>query len=292
MMGVTLTQEQLESLNYRRDRLDAQLARLVQALSGSGHKLLPLVRTQAGSHSEHGTWDLIEALLEALEGAEGRPLPEEERKLFSSFLYCAIRVAEERPWWLAETSGRFHDILRCAENLRPHSKLELYDMELYHSLELDGFFGCMDELYWLFSGKHIEDTIHEEDRQQVRMLHPEEAALLEEAQREAVADQTPTELEGLFADEDDYEQMEREEQKAWVSAFADKEALCREYLRFRALYFDTAHSRFPQRLRQMLDAYFAGQGLSLFLNDDAFFQAYAQLDEIARRLGDAPSGGG
>lgn len=292
MMGATLTKEQLESLNYRRERLDAQMARLSRWLSGSGQTLLPLVRTQSGAHSERGTWNLIEALLEALEAAEGRPLPEAERGLFRSFLYCAIRISEERPWWLTEANGSFHDILRFGESLRPGTQLELYYMELYHSLELDGFFGCMDELYWLFSGNRIEDTLHEGERRQVRMLHPEEAALLEEARKENVADQIPADLDGLFADEDDYEQMEREAQRAWVSAFADKEILCREYLRFRTLYFDTAHSRFPTRLRQMLDAYLAGQGLSLLLNDDVFFQVYTQLDEIARRLRDAPSGEG
>ncbi len=52
----------------------------------------------------------------------------------------------------------------------------------------------------------------------------------------------------------------------------------------RSLYFDEEGSRFPDRLRQMLEIYFAERGASLYLNDDAFFEAYAQLNEIARRL--------
>ena len=287
MMHADLSKEHLESLEYRRERLGAQMDRLEQLVSGSGEKLLPLVRTPSGAHSESGTRALIEDLLYALETAGQHALSRKDRALFSSFLYCAIRIAEEDPWWLVDVSGKFQDILRLGESLRPSHKAELCYMEMYRSPELDGFFGCMDELFFLFSGTRIKDTFPEEERGQIRNLHSEESAELEEMRREIVENQAFPDGDGLeacFPDEDDYEQEEREAQRKWAAGFAEKEKFCGEYLKFRSLYFDEEGSRFPDRLRQMLEIYFAERGASLYLNDDAFFEAYAQLNEIARRL--------
>lgn len=297
-MYESLPKKQLESLRYRWERLDAQFQRLEGLLSGGGKSLRPLVRTESGVHWERGVWRLIDQLLEALEAAEARKLPEKERALFSSFLYCAIRVAEEDPWWITRTSGTFSDILRLGKSLWTRSKVELCYMEVYGVIwGLEGFFGHMDELYRLFSGQHIKKTFSEAERQWIRAFNPEESAAIEKKWRES--EELEELLPGLDEDpeapaayDEDEAQREWEAQTDWVASFADKEVLCRQYLRFRGLYFDEAGLRFPQRLRRMLDVYLAGQGVSAYLDDDAFFETYAQLDEIARRLRGALSGEG
>ena len=292
MMYAKLSREKIESLDYRRGRLGAQTERIERLLSGRTASLLPLVRTKSGAHSETKTRDLIEKLLAALEHAEARPLPERDREFYRGFLYCAIRAAAERPFWIVETRASFDDILRLGARVWPQDPVELYFTEMYYAPVLDGFFGCMDELYGALSGQSIVRTLGPAERAAVRERHPEEVEgiesqwkEMEEARAMAAEDLAELLTEDDLEEPDEWELREERMRQEWIDAFAEKETFCEQYLLCRALYFELAPGdTLPDRLRRMLDVYFAERNASGFLDDDAYFTAYALLDETLRRV--------
>ena len=77
-----------------------------------------------------------------------------------------------------------------------------------------------------------------------------------------------------------------------VAAFAKKDEFCRQYLIVRRGYFPWVGDRdetppptpLPVRMRRMLDLYLAEQGYSLYLDNDRFFGAHAELKKTLSRL--------
>ena len=299
-MYTRLTNDQVESLNYRERRVELQLRRMERLFSGRGESLLPFVRGKNGEHSERRTWELVEGLTGALEQTERLPLSERERSFFRAFLYCAIRISGEGTDWV-ETDGSFEDILKIAEHIWPRDITELHYYELYRSPELDGFFGGMDAVYRLFTGAEITETITTEERAAARARHPEEAAEMEALWREhdkLMEELDEEELRLLLTEtaepEDEWDILQERRQREWVDAFAEKESFCRQYLLCRTLYFEAAADEgtpLSGRLRRMLNVFLSERGVSSYPDDDRFFAAYALLDETARRIQGLLQGG-
>lgn len=301
----------IERLEFRKERLLEKSRRLESLISGRSVSLMPLIRTKTGKHSEKRTWLFINALTDALEkyekyrNLEEEPdfeLSPEERTFYKSFLYCAIRIAEEKPWWLLMSEGTFDDILKLAENTLYHAKHQLHFYELYKRPALDGFFFYMDELYELFTGTAVTLTIDEEELSEVKRLYAseiefldsEDPAYLEEYEKAfagmSSAEITLRELDALSPAqmkegilEAQRDAKEQEEKQKWAEHFSEKELFCSQYLLCRKLYFETgADHDFPRRIERMTDIYLYEHEISSFLNDELFFSAYAMLRRALR----------
>lgn len=272
-----ITVKQMQSLEYRRDRLREKIRKLEFLISGKGESFLPLVRTKSGRYSEKRTWALVEALLDALEKYEkyekwqedsgdsgwkdgdlplakvAYQMPEQNRTFWRSFLYCAVRFAESNPasvwclgtcrpgglpWWGIETAGTFEDILSLAECVERIARAELHFAELYHPEYLSGFFGWMDNLYQAFAGKPVTDTISEADRLTVRELFPDETAQAERLQAEQPDEQGINQLLTEAA-QAEWETMSEEERR-WED---EKE---REYFQYEQMREDWLRA-FPNK---------------------------------------------
>lgn len=310
-----LTVKQMKSLEFRKGRLLEKVEALDRLLSGRDVSLLPLVRTETGRYSEKRTWALVEELLAALEKyrqylrhddqddeTELAPyrLPEQERSLYRSFLYCAIRMAAGNPWWIRGSywpKGTFGDILALAKQTGYERKVDLYFDELYARGGMWGFFAYMDDFYEALTGQKISTTITEEEQLEAREWHQKEVQEWEESEDEMFS---PEELEKIYMEE--YESLsdgekqaldeeaeqnrkDAQEKQAWVRAFPQKESFCQQYLLFRKLYFQN-WSGLADSIEHMLDIYLYEHGASRLLEDDTYFYAYALFNKLLKQVKD------
>lgn len=322
-MGITA--KQIERLEYRKERLLSEARKLEYLLSGRNISLGPKLRGEDGSHSEEKTWDLIEQLIGALEKYEkytkcdildegdvtmeeiDHAMPEEQKRFYRSFLYCALRVIEEGVVWPCEEwmpRSTFDSVLRLVEKTPFYmDKYELYFSELYEFT--NGFFYYMDEAYHSLNGNSIVSTISQADREEVRKRYAYQvndyemgvSGREEEMENSGLSRKELAELERQAAEAEwsslsESEQKENQDElrnyEEWKERFPEKERFCRQYELCRDLYFERLIR--PQELafqiERMMDVYLLEQGDSRFMDHDAFFYAFALLRRTVKQTRD------
>lgn len=303
-MKQELTTRELETLEYRKKRLRRKLERLELLLSGGGSSPCPLVRGAQGGWAEERGRALIRALLETLDlnlrGQEAQPeepcplsqlspvLTEEQRTLFESFFYCTLRALEApvpSTDWSGPLDGTWIELLTLARETPYSDRYTLYFDELYQAPA--GIFHCLDQMYETLTGEAAVRRASPEDIQTVRERFQKEIAELDSIPAwEELPEEIRMEFSEPFSTED---QAEAEEQAAalaaWRDGFRERETFCREYLRFREMYFGTDVWRhLGDWTEQTVDLYLYREGSSGFLTDDRYFLAYGLLDRAARQL--------
>lgn len=311
-----ITVAQMRNVEFRKERLLSKTKRLEYLLSGRSRSLLPEVQTKEGKHSEEKTWQFIGRLIEALEKYEkchlcdeddelieevDYEMPKAQKAFYECFLYCAIRVAEENPWWVLMTRGSFDDILKLAEQTQYYDdKYELFFQESYKEGEIEGFFFCMDELYKAFMGKEITSTIGEKDLNEMKKRYSYELEMMEfadsdywEAYYEQFGDMSEEEqaeaqwksmspAERKIALKRAEEKEKREQRKKeWIEKFEEKTLFCEKYEQCRELYFQVVvrPRDLTHKIERMMDVYLYEQKDSSFMDDDIFFYTYALLEQ-------------
>ncbi len=303
-----LTKQMLETLQYRKERLEHKAGQMERLLSGREKSLLPLLRDKSGRYSEKKTRALVEKLVQALdlyrqgrnarEGEKDRPLSafpsaleEDERSFWRGFLYCLLRLAEDPPNWNFTCKGTFGDLLEMSGDILQYKEAERFYLDTVYR-------GVYDSLIWLwleqaceaFTGEKREGRVTPEEIQAVEARYPNEIAdaaklaAIEEALKEDPRFEDP-DAEPLDAWE--LEELEEEDARyrAWLDNFPEKENFCREYLSWRRAYFDLrAWEWLEAHMQAMLEVYLCQDGSSSFLCDETYFSAYALLDRAVKQL--------
>lgn len=303
-MKKEITTQELENLRYRKKRLRGKLVRLERLLSGGGTGPLPLVRGEDGKWSEEGGRELVQTLLDTLDlslrgqGEETEiscPLSQlppalgpEQREFFESFFYCALRALESPPpgpAWPGPLGGTWAQLVDLARETGYTDRYTLYFDEQYRGVS--GLFAAMDQMYEALAGEPA-----------VRRASPQDIQIMEErfeteitAQEELpLWDAFPKEVQMEFSEPStSFDRGSEERQEAafadWRKSFPEQEAFCREYLRFRELYFTAEGWRYLGAwTEQAVDLYLYREGTSGFLNDESYFLAYGLLDRAERQL--------
>jgi hypothetical protein len=243
-----------------------------------------------------------------------------EIEFYQSFLYCTIRGAafDYPELRIMANCKTMDDICRMAADpgtTRIKNAVDLFFEELYEPV-LDGFFGYMDPLYELLSGHPITDTIGEKERQQLIQMYEQkineykqdfedyQEAMRNDFRQEGMTDE---EVDAYIdeeedrmakwywehADEEERAQLTREqedydriqaEKKAWASEFQYKEMFCRQYLRYRELYFKVANMNFEVNIKRMVEIFLYEEGLSHYRDEDDFLEAYTLLSRVMKQV--------
>lgn len=296
-----ITSRQLETLLYRRKRMERKARQAAMLISGRGKSLLPLLRTPSGRYSEKQTRALTAQLTDARPLAGGP-----DAGFFESFLYCALRLAERGPGLICGpgfewgTDGIWQDLTELAATVDPWGdRFDRWYQDFYDPASGSGTsfgFVLMDDLYEKFSGRSIRADLEKAlpevaeksaDRyrsaiEELAVIQEEDARLLaEEWDSEYIpADVAfdPEELDALDA-------IQEQKAREWIAAFPQKELFCQTWLRCRKCYFQTERCRgLYAALEQALDVYLYQAGASYYLDDDAFFAAYGFLDQSTGKL--------
>lgn len=311
-MEKELTSQELNNLEYRKKRLRRKLERLELLLSGCGSSLLPRLRGEKGNWSEEHGRSIVRELLNTLDlglrGWEEKPsvscplsqlspvLTQEQRALFESFFYCALRALEAPlpgPHWSGPRGGTWADLLFFAKATVYSDQYTLYFDELYQGPT--GFFGSMDQMYEGLTGIAA-----------VRRASPLDIQTMQERFQKEIAEQEllspwealPEEVQMEFSEPlTAFDQVEAAEQAAslaaWRDGFPEKERFCQEYLRLRELYFTAGAWRYLGAwTERTIDLYLYQEGASSFLTDDRYFLTYGLLDRSERQLRAAVEEGG
>lgn len=302
-----LTWRELETLRYRKRRLEYKAGQVEKLLSGRKTSLRPLLQTAGGQYSEEKTRALADKLVDSLDlflrssrcrGQKDFPvsklppaLEEKEAEFFRSYLYCLLRMVECPPPWFLDSRGSFEDLLEMSRDLLEYKEKSVFYLDtVYRQVCASQAWLWMDRAWEVFSGKKMEDTISGEELLEMEKLYPSEiAAAAEEAGRMRELDSDPEYLE-LYADPDDTwarEERNKSEEKelAWLESFPEKERFCREYLRWRRDYFDLRiWNRLEEWITAMTDVYLYQEGDSSVLNDETYFFAYALLNRTIKQL--------
>ena len=215
-----LNEKTLNTLLYRRKRLEEKLHSLELRFSGMNLSFAPWVQDGAGRFSEERLEALIDRLVEAgnfyTENLRDSPWRRERTRLtpgrealLRSFLNCALRVSLSAPpmdWeepfvYNLGRWGSWQTLLRLSEHLGGASRYDVFYFELY-ALSLYSSYGYtsplslqesllpyFDMIYNHLSPEPISDTISREEQSYVQMLHQQEIAEMEaeeEAMRQAL----------------------------------------------------------------------------------------------------------
>lgn len=303
-MKKEITTQELENLEYRKKRLRGKLARLERLLSGGGAGPLPLVRGEDGKWSEERGRGLVRELLDALDlSLRGRgeepeaPCPlsrlppalePEQRELFERFFYCALRALEAPlpgPAWAGPLGGTWAQLVDLARETGYADRYTLYFDEQYRGVS--GLFAVMDQLYEALTGEPAVCRASPRDIQIMEERFEKEIA----AQAELpLWDAFPKEVQMAFSEPSAPFGRGTEERQAaaldhWRKSFPEQETFCREYLRFRELYFTVEGWRcLGGWTERAADLYLYREGTSGFLNDESYFLAYGLLDRAERQL--------
>lgn len=303
-----LTKQMLETLRYRKERLEHKAGQVERLLSGREKSLLPLLRDKNGRYSEKKTRALAEKLVQALdlyrqgrnarEGEKDRPLSafpsaleEDKRGFYRSFLYCLLRLAEDPPNWSFPCKGTFGDLLEMGRDIAAYKEEELFYLDtVYRGVYASEVWLWLDRACEAFTGEKMEDRITQSEIEAVEARYPSEVA---EAAEQAAFEETLKD-DSRFEDPDaetleawELEELEKEEvqRQAWLDNFPEKESFCREYLSWRRAYFDLrAWNWLEEHMQAMLEVYLCQDGSSSFLCDETYFSAYALLDRAVREL--------
>jgi len=308
-MKDAITKQTLETLRYRKERLERKAGQMERLLSGQTKSLLPLLRDGEGHYSEEKTQALVVDLTETLELHQRfsrysmrkadtplsdfpPALTEKELRFFRSFLYCLLRFSEDPPPQYFNLKGTFGDLLVLTRGIMEYQEREDFYLDtVFRKIFGPPTWRWMDLLRESVTGVPAEDMASQADIDAVEKRYPEEAAEAKELEELEKDDPTYWQdyLEAYSEPLEDWEieaeEQERQAVERWLENFPEKEAFCRAYESWLSEYFDMGFTRWlDARIGSMLDVYLYREGGSSFLADETYFAAYALLDQAVKQL--------
>ncbi len=304
-----VTDRELAVLDFRKNKVKQKVREIESILSGSMLKLSDWIEID-GKYSEAKTWKLVDQLIGCLERyrksqyeeveetlyqEDEEILSEAEYQFYRSFLYCAIRIANLNPWWYWATSGTFEDINRMARELEKnfyYLEDDLYATEICMEETMDGFLGCMDDLYRRITGEEISTSFTSLQKEKAKKtsiymdyeMAVEQCAEQEEMRELYLEQNYHTEEEMQEGAEEYLYESEREHQmEEDIAALPHKEEICKQYQLFRAVFFNTyIRSNFVETIDALLTVFFYINNQSIFSDDEEFFKIYTLLNKIVK----------
>ncbi len=305
----------LMTMQYRRNRVEAEFARIRRELEGYGKSVYTNIEDEEGHidpvRLDVMIADMLDALDRHLELSEKEPLDEKQREWYRAYLYCVIASPDIDMMWLIPeyiSSRCYEDIFKFADfdpaiqDMKEFIWNENHEWRYEADVQSDILFYLMHS-YCTLSEKHISTTYDEEQKEIYEKLKPVLSLSVEDrAPDKDLYEQTG----GLDETDDPYDeipddvlyemaqQTAEEDQRVydekvmsvdrWREHVGDAKRYEEEYLKFRRLFFTADLARMKEDMKNMVDTYLYEEKISAYTLWDEYGIVSDALEAVPGRI--------
>lgn len=279
-MGVSRKKYEKERLYQR--KYSEKLDDIRSLLYGKNKSFRPYISTKNSDYSETETKNFINRLISILEDNYKNAwssLSEDEMILYRSFLYCAIRIVDNGPFWDGKDVAIFENILEMSKSM------------MASGVEKDGFndyfFTYMDEAYQTLTGISMLEKRREKYNWYDKMTDEEKESDYYNGTPGLEPVPTEKELENHKDDWYFYEEEQKEEERLraeWKKDFKNPKEFCNQYEILIDSYYKAYNFvQFEKNIENMLNEFLIEEGLTIFSDEDDFLEVYMLFKSIEKK---------
>lgn len=308
-----------ETMDFRRRKILGLMQDIKKLFSGDDISIIPYVYSESGRYSETRTWNFIKDLVHALEEYgrlntfwDAGQMPDSLRQYTECYLYCMLRVMSVDSEYFERPEAVFETLSTCANSVS--SDYERYST-LYELVHFPDYVITEDvprycmPVYELLTGERVlYNLTPQRMRDKMELLYAETLERDKKMMHDSLEDFSESDLDAEEwesvrrtlqevdekAPEPEREAMEeahkqdeeplddRNEKTRFLQTFKEADTFVSNYRRYRELHYSGKvefQDVFAEMVEGMLDVYRRKYEMSLYGDDDAYFQAYSYLNK-------------